>query len=310
MQNRRNMRDEGNAQRMQKMQKLLKDLKGYQIVGRHSAVKTCLWLKKSLKDEGYCYKQKFYGIASHRCLQMTPALQCNLHCVHCWRPLELLESLSGWDTPDYIVEESIKAQHRLLSGFHGTEGVNRRKLKEAYQPNQVAISLIGEPTLYPYLDGLVEEYARRGFTTFVVTNGTRPEVVESINPYQLYVSLTAYSRESYTTINRGVAGEWDKILRSLRLLSEKDGRTVIRLTLIKGVNMRAENFAEHIIKSQPTFVEAKAYMHLGYSRLRLSRDAMPEHHEVREFAEELSRLTGYRIADESGISRVVLLERD
>jgi tRNA wybutosine-synthesizing protein 1 len=74
--------------------------------------------------------------------------------------------------------------------------------------------------------------------------------------------------------------------------------------------MEAEKFSDHILNSQPTFVEAKAYMHLGYSRLRLSRDAMPEHHEVRKFAEELSKLTGYRIADESEISRVVLLTRD
>ncbi|MEM0353787.1 MAG: 4-demethylwyosine synthase TYW1, partial [Archaeoglobaceae archaeon] len=111
--------------------KQLSELKGYCIVGRHSAVKTCLWLKKSLKDLGVCYKQKFYGIQSHRCLQMTPALLCNQFCVHCWRPLELLKDFKGWDEPEFIVEESIKAQRKLLSGFYGTEGVNREKLKEA-----------------------------------------------------------------------------------------------------------------------------------------------------------------------------------
>ncbi len=287
--------------------KLLKDLKGYQIVGRHSAVKTCLWLKKSLKDKGICYKQKFYSIKSHRCLQMTPALICNQSCIYCWRPLELLDEPEGWDTPEFIVEESIKAQHRLLSGFHGTPNVNKKKLEEAYNPNQVAISLIGEPTLYPMLDELIDEYKKRGFTTFVVSNGTNPNVIEKIDPYQLYISLTAYSEESHLTLNRPSKNYWDEINKSLRILSEKDCRTVLRLTLIKGYNMKAENYVKLIEKASPMFIEAKAYMYLGYSRLRLPKTAMPEHEEVRKFSEELAKLTGYEIKDESQISRVVLL---
>lgn len=40
----------------------------YGVVGRHSAVKVCEWTKKSLVTGNSCYKQKFYGIQSHRCL--------------------------------------------------------------------------------------------------------------------------------------------------------------------------------------------------------------------------------------------------
>ena len=49
---------------------------GYRLVGNHSAVKTCHWARKSLSTGGRenCYKQKFYGVPSHRCLQMTPSL--------------------------------------------------------------------------------------------------------------------------------------------------------------------------------------------------------------------------------------------
>jgi len=289
------------------MVKSLADLKGYQIVGKHSAVKTCLWLKKSLKDEGYCYKQKFYGIASHRCLQMSPALICNLSCIHCWRPLDLMPPFMEWDDPDLIFEESIKAQHRLLSGFHGTEGVNKRKLKEAYSPNQVAISLIGEPTIYPKIDELIETYNRNGFTTFLVTNGTYPNAVERVEPYQLYLSLTAWNEESHKRL-QGI-NLWERIERTMKLMSEKDSRTVIRLTLMRDINMEPEKFVEVVNIAQPDFIEAKAYMHLGHSRLRLERSAMPEHEEIREFAEKLARLTGYEVKNESEISRVVLLER-
>jgi tRNA wybutosine-synthesizing protein 1 len=291
------------------MKKLLKELKGYQIVGRHSAVKSCLWLKKSMLDRGFCYKQKFYGIVSHRCLQMTPALLCNQNCIHCWRPLELLQKIEGWDKPDFIAEESIKAQHLLLSGFHGTANVNELKLKEAYEPNQVAISLIGEPALYPYLAELVDEYKERGMTTFVVTNATKPEMIERIEPYQLYISLTAYSEESHLALNKPAKSLWDNINKSLRIMAEKDCRTVIRLTLIKGYNMRAEKFVRLIERASPMFIEAKAYMYLGYSRLRLQMEDMPKHEDVRRFAERLSELTGYEIVDESAISRVILLRR-
>jgi len=292
-----------------KTPKTLKDLKGYQMVGNHSAVKTCLWLKKSLKDEGFCYKQKFYGISSHRCLQMTPALKCNLGCIHCWRPLDLLPEIKEWDEPKFIVEESIKAQRRLLSGFFGTKGVNMEKLREAQEPNQVAISLIGEPTLYPRIDELVEEFNKRGMTTFLVTNGTNPRAVEIADPYQLYISLTAYDEESHKSLNRPKGNLWDKTNESLKIISEKDGRTVLRLTLMKGLNMKPEKFAPLIEKASPKFVEAKAYMHLGHSRFRLERDAMPSHEEIRKFAESLEKISDYRISDESPISRVVLLER-
>ncbi len=289
------------------MVRSLSELKGYQIVGRHSAVKTCLWLKKSLKDEGYCYKQKFYGIASHRCLQMSPALICNLSCVHCWRPLDLMPAFNDWDDPEFIFRESIKAQHRLLSGFHGTEGVNRRKLEEAYRPNQVAISLIGEPTLYPRIDELVDVYGKNGFTTFLVTNGTNPQAVEVVEPYQLYLSVTAWSADSHRSLQG--RDRWDKVERTMRIMAEKDSRTVIRLTLMRGINMEPEKFVDIVNRVQPDFIEAKAYMHLGHSRLRLERSAMPSHEEIRAFSEELSKLVGYEVKDESEVSRLVLLER-
>ncbi|MCC6028136.1 MAG: 4-demethylwyosine synthase TYW1 [Archaeoglobi archaeon] len=286
--------------------KQLADLKGYQLIGNHSAVKTCLWLKKSLKDLGFCYKQKFYGIQSHRCLQMTPALLCNQSCIHCWRPLELLKEFKGWDEPEKIVEESIKAQKRLLSGFYGTEGVNLKKLKEAENPNQVAISLIGEPTLYPYLPELIECYKRRGFTTFLVTNGTMPEVIARVEPTQLYISLTAFDEKSHIELNRPVRSFWERILRSLEVMSESNSRRVVRLTLIKGLNMHekaVERFDQLIKIAEPDYVEAKAYMFLGYSRLRLKYENMPSHEEVLEF----SRKLGYEIVDESEQSRVCLL---
>jgi len=57
----------------------------YHIVGEHGGVKTCHWTKESLLRDRQCYKGKFYGVASHNCMQMSPVVdQCNLACTNCW----------------------------------------------------------------------------------------------------------------------------------------------------------------------------------------------------------------------------------
>ncbi len=79
-------------------------------------------------------------------------------------------------------------------------------------------------------------------------------------------------------------------------------RTVVRMTLVRGgENMHnPEGYARLIMKARPMFVEAKAYMFVGFSRNRLTIDNMPKHGgEIKAFAEELVKhLPGYHIEDE------------
>jgi tRNA wybutosine-synthesizing protein 1 len=85
-------------------------------------------------------------------------------------------------------------------------------------------------------------------------------------------------------------------------------RKAIRLTLVKGLNMKdPSGYARLIEKANPQFIEVKAYVCVGYSRERLKLENMPSHLEIQKFAGELSNLLGYRVADESETSRVVLL---
>ncbi|MDG6243989.1 MAG: 4-demethylwyosine synthase TYW1 [Methanolobus sp.] len=284
---------------------------GYCLAGRHSAVKTCLWLRRSIKDEGECYKSVFYGIHSHRCLQMTPTLMCNQRCLHCWRPTEIEVTMpDGWDFPVDIVGSCIESQRKLISGFGGS--APHERWQEGNDPKHVAISLSGEPTLFPYLPQLIEEFKEKGFTTFVVSNGTVPEMMAKINPAQLYMSLDAPDRETYENVCLPKSPLlWDNILKSLEVLRDKETRTVIRITLIKGVNMfNPAGFADMIKIAHPDYIEVKAYMHLGFSRKRLPREAMPSHEEVMEFSIDLAEHLGYGIAGDVELSRVVLLSKD
>ena len=282
----------------------------YKIVGDNSAVKICTWTKKSLRDEGFCYKEKFYGIKSHLCCQIAPSVNyCQQSCLFCWRPIEHTEGIemNEFDDPKDIIKGVIEGQRKLLTGFGGNEKVNEKKFKEAQNPKQFAISLAGEPTLYPKLDILVNELNKIG-TTFVVSNGLNPDVLKKIKPTQLYVSLDAPNEEIYIKVCRPKVNDaWKKLMKSLSLL-KKIKRSTIRITLVKGLNMvYPEKYAELIKEAEPKFVELKAYMNVGYSKQRLDIKAMPLHPEIVEFAKKVSEKSGYKIIDEKKESRVVLL---
>ena len=297
----------------------------YQVVRRHSGVKACRWTRKALTGSGVCYKQKFYGIKSHRCLQMTPTMGfCTNHCLHCWRvePDDiniqwdelLLEKLEDPDPPADIVDGCLEAQKRILSGYKptGHSKVSWDKWNEAMEPNQVAISLSGEPTLYPYINELIEEFKARRMSTFLVSNGTRPKVIENLSkPTMFYISLYGPDKSTYLRVARPIEpNNWEKLNESLELMNSFNSNTVLRLTLINQVNLlHPEGYAKLIEKANPTFVEAKAYMYVGYSRSRLNFEHMPEFSQIQDFAKQLSAHTGYDILDVSRPSRVVLLSR-
>jgi tRNA wybutosine-synthesizing protein 1 len=292
---------------------------GYRIVGEHSGVKLCHWTKASLTKGVGCYKQTFYGIESHRCLQMTPTVDaCNLACQFCWRTQDWgSDSLLLADDPGLVVEESIRAQRELLSGFKGNPNVTRDRFLEAWHPTNVAISLTGEPTLYRKLGEMIDEFKRRGMSTFLVTNGTTPAVLRRMQaegrlPTQLYVTVAAPNEDIYRRLMVPKSGnEWRKLKETLALLPDLPTRTVIRHTLVEGWNLGWEDeYAALDRSAHPMFIECKGYSFVGESRLRLEAEHVPTHHSIRTFADGLASRLGYRVAAEREDSRVVLLTED
>ncbi len=293
----------------------------YHMVGRHSAIKRCRWLYNTLIRNRSCYKQRFYGIKTHQCIQMTPTvLSCTMRCLFCWRAqsgdkgLEWEETtLPICDEPETIVEGCIEAQRGLLSGYKANVKADKEKYREALNPRHAAISLTGEPTLYPRLGNLIESFHRKNFTTFLVSNGTIPTALSSLNkePTQLYVSTCAPDKKTFTrTCRPQIPNAWKKLNETLALLPSFKCPTVMRITLARHLNLKhPELYAELVKKGSPTYIEPKAYMHVGFSRLRLTYDNMPLHKEIRDFASQLAEETGYRMLDESKESRVVLLSK-
>jgi len=293
----------------------------YNMVGIHSAVKRCKWFYEALTTGRSCYKQKFYGINSHQCIQMSPTLfYCTQQCLFCWRAqnrdLQITwdeMKLPRWDPPEKIVDGILKAQERILTGYKANPKANPRKFREALRPKHVAISLTGEPTLYEPLGELLRILHARGMTSFLVTNGTLPQKLANmgVEPTQLYVSVCAPNEQVFRCVCRPQIPEaWARLNETLSLLPSFRCPTVIRSTLVRGKNMEcASDYAKLIAKAKPTYIETKAYMHVGFSGLRLGFDNMPSHKEVLDFAKDLSEKTGYKVIDESEDSRVVLLSK-
>lgn len=290
---------------------------GYRFVGshNHAAAKICHWTKQSILDRGVCYKEKFYGIESHRCLQMAPAVpNCQQKCEFCWRDLSYTQTQwdGEYDDPKTIIDEAIEAQNNLLCGFFGNDKANKEKLEESKTPTNAAISLAGEPMLYPEIDELIAEFNRRNFTTFVVSNGQCVDKLKNLEnePYQLYLSLDAPTKKIYNEVCQPQISEgWDNLNQSLDTVASFNSRTCIRTTCVKGRNMiNPEKYGELIKKSNPDFVEIKAYMCVGSSRYRLTPDNMPTFDEVKSFAQKIGENCGKKIVNESEVSRVVLLQ--
>ncbi len=290
---------------------------GYAIVGKHSAVKLCHWLRKSLLYHKQCYKHTFYGIESHRCLQMsTAAFHCTQKCLFCWRFQGFTKTSmekENVDDPETIFQKCIEEQRRLVSGFKGDERCDEKKWEEAREPKHVACSLTGEPTLYPFLSEFFEICHRHGMTTFLVTNGTMPEVLEKMDclPTQLYVSVSAPNEEIYKKLCCPlIKNGWEKLNKTLELLPSLNTRTVIRHTLVDSWNLGyEEEYARIDEKAEPWFIEPKGYVFVGYSRQRLNIKNMPSHEKIKKFGEKLAELTGYEIEGEREDSRVILLGR-
>ena len=293
----------------------------YGLAGAHSGCKICDWTKKSLRDEGVCYKEKFYGkihgIRSHRCLQMSPALYfCTNRCVYCWRAVDktaanCMEDFSV-DEPSDIADECIAGQRKLLSGFKGFSGTNIRKWREAQEPANVAISLAGEPTLYPKISELISEFKRREMSVFLVTNGQVPSALSGMDePSQLYLSLDGATKDVYRKVDAPQLPDfWERFNESVDVMPSFSCKKAVRLTMVKGWNdNHFREYARLIERADADFVEVKAYMWVGFSMYRLSKEAMPRHNEVVEMARKLNEELGYEFRDEDERSRVVLLSK-
>ncbi|VVB80652.1 S-adenosyl-L-methionine-dependent tRNA 4-demethylwyosine synthase [uncultured archaeon] len=301
--------------------------KKYAVVGNSSGVQICNWTKKALKEEGGCWKQKFYGIKSAGCCQFSPSLMwCEHKCVHCWRPIELSlgNKLDKVDDPIEILDKIVLARKKLMMGFKGLDKVNKKKFQQACEPSLYSFSLSGEPTIYPRLDEMLREIRKRKAISFLVTNGQNPEMIRKLDgasslPTQLTLSTNAPNKELYVKWHNSCNKDaWERFTETIGVVGDLKGkcRRCIRLTLVKPgkdsrfkltepnklaqsqtqgfakdiTNMTEElvgDYTNLILKADPDFVHVKGFTSIGYARNRMGTDKMPWFIEVRKYAKKI-----------------------
>ena len=245
---------------------------GYKLIGSHSGVKICRWTKAMLRGRGGCYKHTFYGIESHRCMETTPSLACANKCVFCWRhhsnPVGT-EWKWAMDQPELILEGALENHYKMIKQMRGVPGVLPEKLEEGMNVQHCALSLVGEPIMYPEINRFVRMLHEKKISSFLVTNAQFPDAIRDMDPCtQLYVSIDASTKDSLKKIDRPLHKDfWERFLLSLKELNDKGQRTVYRLTLVKGFNVEElDNYAKLVAIGNPDFIELKGVTYCGTSK--------------------------------------------
>ncbi len=200
----------------------------------------------------------------------------------------------------------------------------QNSFNRALHPNHAAISLDGEPTLYPYIGELVDTFRKKKFTTFIVTNGTTPDVITHLEetnclPSILYVTVPPPTKENYRKIHRPkVKGAWENIQTTLDLLSDLPTRTVLRITAVNHLNIHddlIDGYVDTIKRVNSNFVDIKGFTLEGASMSISDRLAsnepgsyyFPDYSEIEQFAHKISEKSGYKIAATHEKSRDILI---
>ena len=222
--------------------------------------------------------------------------------------------VKDWAEPKDMLDNLIELQRQLITGFKGDPRVSREMWEEANHPNQVAISLAGEPITYPYLSDFLKECHRRKMMTFLVTNGTYPEQLEALDelPRQLYVTVAAPNEEIYKrTCVPKISDGWQRLMRTLELLPSLNTRKVIRHTLVKDMNLGwVDEYAKLDKIADTDMIEPKGYVFVGSSRMRLHNANMPSFEEIMDFSARLGEIVGMEVIKQKPDSRVVLLAKE
>ena len=139
-------------------------------------------------DGGGCYKHTFYNISSFQCMEMTPSLACANKCVFCWRHHTNPVARSfTWnhDSAEFLVDAGLAAHRGMIKQMKGVPGVQEDRLTEAMSVKHCALSLVGEPIIYPEISNFVGILHKKHISSFMVTNAQFPDQIRDLAPVTL-----------------------------------------------------------------------------------------------------------------------------
>ncbi len=167
-------------------------------------------------------------------IDLSPSLkQCNFDCVYC--------ELKGAKTVDKMSE--IVSVKEVMDAL-------KSALKRHKEVDVITITANGEPTLYPYLDELVDEINKIKLNNklLILSNGASivddrvREVLKKIGIVKL--SLDCATKKCFKKIDRPCSSiDLDKIIESMKSFSKTyDGSLVIEILVVEGINDKDDEF--------------------------------------------------------------------
>lgn len=204
------------------------------------------------------------------------------------------------DQPEFLISESIKKHQNMIKQCKGVPGVVPERYEEAFNVQHCALSLVGEPIIYPQINRFLDLLHEQKISSFMVTNAQFPKEIRELKTVtQMYLSIDAATPESLKKIDRPVFPDfWQRFLDSVDALREKGQRTVFRLTLVKEWNMEElKGYGDLILRGRPDFIEVKGVTYCGNNKASsLTIKNTPYHEEVcvwvQKLVEEANRMCG------------------
>uniref|UniRef100_A0A7S2VUF2 tRNA 4-demethylwyosine synthase (AdoMet-dependent) n=1 Tax=Norrisiella sphaerica TaxID=552664 RepID=A0A7S2VUF2_9EUKA len=198
------------------------------------------------------------------------------------------------DDAKVIVNGAITNHQKMIKKLKGVPGVKPERYKEAFTVRHCALSLVGEPIMYPQINEFLDLLHGKGISSFLVTNAQFPERIRNLNPCtQLYVSIDAATKDTLKAVDRPLFKDfWERFISSLKALRGKNiTRTVYRLTLVKEWNMGdVSAYCKLLTIGLPLLIEIKAVTYCGDSKASsLTIKNTPYHEEVCKFGEQICK---------------------
>ena len=98
---------------------------------------------------------------------------------------------------DMILDQAMSNHYKSIHGMKDAPGVTPERYADAHRIRHCALSLVGEPIMYPYIQEFLDLLHKKDISTFLVTNAQFPDRLKEIGPVtQLYISIDAATKDS------------------------------------------------------------------------------------------------------------------
>ncbi|MEJ1286965.1 hypothetical protein NN561_017979 [Cricetulus griseus] len=165
----------------------------------------------------------------------------------------------------------------------GVPGLKAERFEEGMEVKHCALSLVGEPIMYPEINRLLKLLHQHGISSFLVTNAQFPEEIRNLRPVtQLYVSVDASTKDSLKKIDRPLFKDfWQRFLDSLKALAAKGvtycGESAASSLTMANVPWHEEvvRFVQELVDLLPDYEIACEHEHsncllIGHKKFKIS----------------------------------------